>query len=177
MFFLKRVAPFDRLFARSCVLWFMLFSVNGSAQTTSKAYKALLETMYSKSVPLVSCEELKKVPNAILLDTRERREFEVSHLPNARWVGYNDFDVSRVKDIAKTAYIVTYCSVGYRSEKVGEKLRLAGYRNVHNLYGSIFEWVNQGNPVVDASGKPTSRIHAYSLAWGIWLNKGEKVYE
>lgn len=160
-----------------CFSFFLCISVSATAQTTSKTYKALLETMYSKSVPLVSCEELKKMPNVVLLDTRERQEFEVSHLPNARWVGYKDFDLSRVQGIPKTANIVTYCSVGYRSEKVGDKLLAAGYRNVHNLYGSLFEWVNQGNSVVDHTGKPTQRVHAYSRAWGIWLNKGEKVYE
>ena len=160
-----------------CCSFLLGISMSATAQTTSKTYKALLETMYSKSVPLVSCDELKKMTNVVLLDTRERQEFEVSHLPKARWVGYNDFDLSRVQDIPKTATIVTYCSVGYRSEKVGDKLLAAGYRNVHNLYGSLFEWVNQGNPVVDHTGKPTQRVHAYSRAWGIWLNKGEKVYE
>ena len=58
-----------------------------------------------------------------------------------------------------------------------EKLKAAGYRNVRNLYGSIFEWVNQDNPVVDNQGKPTQKVHAYSRTWGVWLNKGEKVYE
>jgi hypothetical protein len=72
---------------------------------------------------------------------------------------------------------VVYCTVGVRSEKVGEKLKAAGYQNVRNLYGSIFEWVNQGNPVVDNQGKPTQQVHAYSRVWGVWLNKGEKIYE
>lgn len=147
------------------------------AQVDSKAYKVLLETLYSKTVPLVSCEELKKMQHPVLLDTREPKEYAVSHLPGARWVGYDDFDINRVKDIPQNAVIVTYCSVGYRSEKVGEKLRAAGFQHVYNLYGSIFEWVNQGNPVVDRQGQPTSRVHAYSRAWGIWLKKGEKVYE
>ena len=115
--------------------------------------------------------------NVILLDTRERSEYDVSHLPNARWVGYKDFDLSRVADIPKDANVVAYCTVGYRSEKVGEKLQKAGFSNVHNLYGSIFEWVNQGNVVYDNAGKTTPKVHAYSKKWGVWLNKGEKIYE
>lgn len=117
------------------------------------------------------------MPDAILLDTRAKAEYDVSHLPGARWVGYDDFDISRVQNIPKNANVVLYCSVGYRSEKVGEKLLAAGYQRVSNLYGSLFEWVNQGNPVVDRAGQPTRRVHAYSRAWGIWLNRGEKVYE
>jgi 3-mercaptopyruvate sulfurtransferase SseA len=66
--------------------------------------------------------------------------------------------------------------VGYRSEKISEKLKQAGFKDVSNLYGGIFEWVNQGNPVVDENGKITDNIHAYSKTWGVWLNKGVKVY-
>lgn len=147
------------------------------AQVLSNDYKTLLEGMYSKTVTLVSCEQLKSMKNVILLDTRERSEYDVSHLPNAHWVGYKDFDLSRVADIPKDANVVAYCTVGYRSEKVGEKLQKAGFSNVHNLYGSIFEWVNQGNLVYDNAGKTTPKVHAYSKKWGVWLNKGEKIYE
>ena len=76
----------------------------------------------------------------------------------------------------KDASIVIYCSVGVRSEKIGEKLIAAGYTNVKNLYGSIFEWVNEGNAVYNMNGKATNRVHAYSKTWGIWLKKGVKVY-
>lgn len=148
-----------------------------SAQTTSRTYGAMLETMYKKSVPLVTVAELKKMPNVVLLDTRAKAEYNVSHLPNARWVGYDDFDLKQVGDIPKQAKVVLYCSVGYRSERVGEKLVAAGYEHVQNLYGSLFEWVNEGNPVVDKAGKPTERVHAYSRLWGVWLQRGEKVYE
>ncbi|RIV27655.1 rhodanese-like domain-containing protein [Fibrisoma montanum] len=147
------------------------------AQTENGAFKAMLETMYKKTVPLVSVTELKRMQNVVLLDTRARTEYDISHLPNARWVGYDDFDLKRVADIPKEANVVLYCSVGYRSERVGEKLQAAGYRHVHNLYGSLFEWVNQGNPVVDNAGKLTQRVHAYSRLWGVWLRKGKKVYD
>ena len=147
------------------------------AQTTSKAYGAMLETVYKKSVPLLTVAELKKMQHVVLLDTRTKTEYDVSHLPNARWVGYDDFELKRVQEIPKQANVVLYCSVGYRSERIGEKLLAAGYQHVHNLYGSLFEWVNEGNPVVDKQGKPTQRVHAYSRLWGIWLKRGEKVYE
>ncbi|GAB3564583.1 rhodanese-like domain-containing protein [Spirosoma luteolum] len=147
-----------------------------AAQTSSRAYGVMLETLYKKTVPLVSVGELKKMPDVVLLDTRARAEYDVSHLPNARWVGYDDFDLSRVRDIPKNARVVLYCSVGYRSERVGEKLLAAGYQHVHNLYGSLFEWVNEGNPIVDGAGKPTQQVHGYSRLWGIWLKRGEVVY-
>jgi rhodanese-related sulfurtransferase len=146
-------------------------------RTISKPFGIMLDALIKESVPVVTCSELKQMPDAVLFDAREKREYAVSHLPKAQWVGYNDFDLSRIANVPKNAPIVVYCSVGYRSEKVGEKLKAAGFTNVRNLYGSLFEWVNQGNPVVDSTGRPTRRVHAYSRTWGIWLNQGDKVYE
>jgi len=159
------------------LLFFYMVLFAGPIAAQSRSYGLMLKTLYKETVPVVYCDELKKQPQAVLLDTRARREYEVSHLPGARWVGYDDFDLERVRDLPKATPIVVYCSVGYRSERVGEKLLAAGYTNVRNLYGSLFEWVNQGNPVVDMQGKPTRKVHAYSRTWGIWLEQGEKVYE
>lgn len=147
------------------------------AQTESRSYGLVLKGLYKGTVPTISCAELKKQSGTVLLDTRARREYEVSHLPGARWVGYDEFSLSRVSDLPKHSPIVVYCSVGYRSERIGEKLLAAGYQNVRNLYGSLFEWVNQGNPVVDETGRQTPKVHAYSRPWGVWLTKGEKVYK
>lgn len=159
------------------ILSLLMFSIGmAQAQQPSRAYRTMLDAMYKKTVPIVTVEALKKTPDVVLLDTRSKEEYDVSHLPNARWVGYDDFDLKRVADIPKGANVVTYCSVGVRSERVGEKLLAAGYQHVHNLYGSLFEWVNEGNPVVDKQGKHTERVHGYSRLWGIWLKKGDVVY-
>lgn len=151
------------------------------AQTKDPAYRLLLEGMYSKSVPLMPVSQAAELQAAnkqvVFLDTREKKEYQVSHIRDAVWVGYEDFNLKRLAGISRHTPLVVYCSVGYRSEKVGEKLLKAGYTNVHNLYGSIFEWVNQGYPVYDANGRPTPRVHAYSRTWGIWLTKGVKVYQ
>jgi rhodanese-related sulfurtransferase len=153
----------------------ILQSVASSAQ--SKSFDVLLRSMIKKTVPIIKVDELESKKNeVVLLDARELNEYEVSHLKNARHVGFNNFSLESVKDIPKTAPIVVYCSIGVRSEKIGEKLVAAGYSNVRNCYGSIFEWVNQGNEVVDMQDKPTKKIHAYNKKWGVWVNKGEKVY-
>ncbi|MEZ4984799.1 MAG: rhodanese-like domain-containing protein [Saprospiraceae bacterium] len=66
----------------------------------------------------------------LFLDARERKEFEVSHLPGAHFIGYDDFDLSRVEKLDKGREVIVYCSVGYRSEKITEKLLAAGFTNV-----------------------------------------------
>lgn len=146
------------------------------SQIKTPEFKEMLDDMYDHTVPLMSVDSLKHLKNVYLLDTREKEEFEVSHLKNARNVGYIWFDMRKVYDIPKDATIVVYCSVGYRSEKIGEKLLKNGYHNVYNLYGSIFEWVNEGNPIYKTNGVQTTEIHTYNKNWSKWVLKGTKVY-
>lgn len=141
------------------------------------SYDMMLSTLLSHTVPEISVADAAADSNIVFLDARAEGEFHVSHINNAIWVGYDDFQLARVSGIAKDASIIVYCSVGYRSEKITEKLLGAGFGNVSNLYGGIFEWVNNDLPVVDASGNETLKVHAYSKSWGIWLKKGVRVYE
>ena len=116
---------------------------------------------------------------AILLDARDEKEFNVSHLKNAIRVGYDDFKLNEtLKKLPedKNTKIVVYCSLGIRSETVAHKLINKGYTNVFNLYGGIFEWKNANFQVVDTLGKPTEKVHTFSKNWSKWLKKGEKVY-
>jgi rhodanese-related sulfurtransferase len=143
---------------------------------SDKVYDLLLATLLSHSVPEVSSEKLASEPFRVL-DTRSYREFEVSHIQGAIWVGYDDFDVARLAGIERQGPVAVYCSVGYRSERIAEKLRQQGYTNVVNVYGGIFEWVNTGHPVITGLGTETDKVHAYSAFWGVWLKRGERLYE
>ena len=131
------------------------------------------------SVPVISPEQLKEMQDeAVVFDTRETEEYQVSHIPGAKLLGYKKMDKSQLEGLDKDTPIVVYCSVGYRSEKIGEKLQKMGFNNVYNLYGSLFEWVNEGNEVVDENGKKTRKVHTYNKKWSQWLDDdaGEKVW-
>ncbi len=156
----------------------MLSPFSGLAQkkVNSDAYNLMLKTLLSHSVKEVSVREIQPISNMVVfVDSREKSEFNVSHIKNAIWVGYNDFDISRMAGIDKEKKVIVYCAVGARSENISEKLLADGYTDVANLYGGIFEWVNEGNPVYNNQGK-TNKVHAYSKTWGIWLKAGDKVY-
>jgi len=84
--------------------------------------------------------------------------------------------MKRVKAIAKDAKIVTYCSVGYRSERIGEKLQKAGFTDVSNLKGSIFKWINEGNTLEDKDGQTTDKVHGFDKNWGKWVRGDKAVY-
>lgn len=155
----------------------LLASLAASGQVKSEAYRAMLKNLLSHTVPEIQAQEAARdSANILFLDAREPNECAVSQIKGAVSVGYDHFDTSKLPEIQKDRRIVVYCSVGYRSEKVAEKLLAAGYKNVSNLYGGIFEWVNQGNPVFNGKGQ-TQEVHAYSRTWGIWLRKGKKVYD
>lgn len=142
-----------------------------------KSFDEKLHELYKGTVPLIQAEDLKKSDGeVILLDTRTLEEFEVSHLKGAQLVDYESFNKKVVKDIPKEANIVVYCSVGYRSERIGEKLIEMGYSNVHNLYGGIFDWKNQSKEVVNKHEIPTDSVHTYNFRWSKWLKNGVKVY-
>lgn len=154
----------------------LLFALAGYGQVKSGAFRLMLKNLLRHSVPEMDVRTAARDSASIIfLDAREPREFQVSHLKGARHVGYDHFSPDQLPPIDKNARIVVYCSVGYRSEKVSEKLLAAGYTRVSNLYGGIFEWVNQGFPVYNDRG-PTDQVHAYDHTWGVWLERGEKVY-
>lgn len=135
-----------------------------------------LKTLYKNTVPIASMAEAETWNSAILLDTREPNEFEVSHIPYAKCVGYDDFEMSSLGGISKQDTLIVYCSVGYRSERIGEKLQEAGYKHVYNLYGGIFNWKNHDGKLVTNSNEPTEKVHTYNKSWSRFLKKGEKVY-
>ncbi len=154
----------------------MFFIANGQGKVQSAAYNLMLKTLLSHSVNEISVDSVDTAQDLIFLDTREKEEYDVSHIKDAIWVGYDDFKNPRVSGIDKDSKIIVYCSVGYRSEKVAEKLNQEGFSDVSNLYGGIFEWKNQRFPVYNGE-EETQNVHAYSKTWGIWLNNGNKVYE
>ncbi|MCW8133993.1 MAG: rhodanese-like domain-containing protein [Planctomycetota bacterium] len=124
-------------------------------------------------VPQTSTQELAgalsggATPAPLLFDARTEAEFDVSHLPGARRVTADDLE-ALAGELDKAQPIVCYCSVGYRSSALAEKLRAAGFTRVSNLEGSIFQWANEGRPL-EAGGKPAEKVHPFNATWGALL--------
>ncbi len=131
----------------------------------------------AKKINVYQLDSLLKIKEVNLIDVRETAEFKVSHIKGAKNDAYDNFRVKFLKNFTKQDTIIIYCSVGYRSEKIAEKLQKAGYKNVFNLYGGVFGWINKGFTVYNNKNEPTNKVHPYNKSWGKWLIKGEKVYE
>jgi rhodanese-related sulfurtransferase len=112
--------------------------------------------------------KLKNKAPLVLVDVREYKEFQVSHIKGAVHLTRAEVIVHRYG--AYAGAVVVYCSVGYRSGDMAVQLTKAGMKRVFNLKGSIFEWANRGNPVVNKQGV-TRFVHYYNGYWGQLLQK------
>ncbi len=161
-------------FILSLLFCILLFSCGQGQEGIDRA----LKNWNNETIPYIYQENISNKDSILFLDTREKEEYEVSHIKNALWVGYKTFDeqlvLNQIRD--KSQNIIVYCSIGVRSENIGEKLKELGYTNVLNLYGGIFGWKNKGKAVFN-NGKETDSIHAFSKHWGKLLEKGIKVYK
>ncbi|MEN8786342.1 MAG: rhodanese-like domain-containing protein [Flavobacteriales bacterium] len=137
-----------------------------------EGFDKMAKKMAEKSVPIIQSKQVNslvtKGENIVFFDAREKNEYQVSHIKNSKFVGYDNFSMSSVVDIPKNQMIVVYCSVGYRSGKIGAKLREAGYTSVFNLYGGIFDWANNGFEIYQEK-KIVKKVHPYNSKWGKWL--------
>ena len=157
-----------------------IFSIVVNLGFTQNNLDELLKKHNTKDIPYISVQELAMPKtDAIILDTRELKEFEISHIKHAIPVGFNQFDInfveSKIQD--KNKPIVVYCSLGIRSEIIAFKLKKAGYTHVFNLYGGIFEWKNKDFKIYNSEEQETEYVHAFDETWSKWLEKGIKIYD
>lgn len=131
-----------------------------------KAY-ALYEG-YKKEFPEVAAirpeEALKRWQDGgvVFIDARSEAERAVSTLPDA--VSEQDSLADPGRFAGKQAVI--YCTIGYRSGVLVQKLATKGIPAA-NLAAGIVGWLHAGGPLVDASGAPTRRVHVYGRAWDL----------
>jgi rhodanese-related sulfurtransferase len=167
------------------LLFILLLASCGRAQSVPQSLETGYAPLDKKLAALISADSVaigardaQALNDAVFLDARETEEYEVSHLPGALLLGYDNMDMGVVDNVDKSRPIVVYCTVGYRSERAAKKLRAAGFSKVYNLYGSLYAWKLAGLPLEDANGEPTNRLHTYNKKWGSFVPKsiGEKVH-
>eukprot|EP00092_Neocalanus_flemingeri_P002240 GFUD01002386.1.p1 GENE.GFUD01002386.1~~GFUD01002386.1.p1 ORF type:complete len:174 (+),score=28.29 GFUD01002386.1:40-561(+) len=118
----------------------------------------------------------------LLIDSRMKDEFDVSHLYQAKLLDFKS-ESTQIKEFLDTNVassgkskieIVCYCSLGYRSSVLAQKIRtiLDGDSNqesveVYNLEGSIFKWANEDKLLKNEKEESIDYVHPFNTFWGL----------
>jgi sulfur-carrier protein adenylyltransferase/sulfurtransferase len=99
----------------------------------------------------------------VLVDVREKHEWNEGHIPGAIHVprGYLELQIEEaVPDKAKT--VVLYCAGGVRSLIAGVTLQQMGYRNPISMSGGFGQWKGNGYPFVQPRTMSEAQSKRYS---------------
>ena len=116
------------------------------------------------------------MPQPIILDARSEIEYALSHLQEAQRIDPITPNLATFREVAFDAPIVVYCSVGYRSANIAQQLQQAGFNQVYNLEGSIFQWANEERPIFKDNCL-TQVVHPYDRIWGKLLLSRYRAHE
>jgi rhodanese-related sulfurtransferase len=119
------------------------------------------------AIQLISCAELAALLDAaapcLLLDIREHQEYALSHIPSAQQLSpaaVAAFAQAQAKLLKPEGLIVVYCSVGVRSARAAQVFTAAGFTQVKNLSGAIFQWANEGRALAGGT-----HVHPFDAFW------------
>lgn len=86
--------------------------------------------------------------SAIVVDVRDRKEFEAGHIVNAINIPYASLQ-TRIDELRKFTEqpVIIACGMGQHSGAAGTMLRKQGFKDVSRLGGGMVEWRNQNLPV------------------------------
>ena len=104
-----------------------------------------------EAVPVISVGELKRKTEQkedfVLLDVREKYEFDIAHLPGAKLIPLGELP-SRMSELDSAQEIALLCKTGRRSAQALRVLREAGFAKLVNVGGGIEAWANEVDPSV-----------------------------
>ena len=170
---------FRPLLLLGCLICFICVPLIGKAGDF-RAVKEKLEFQYP-DVRMIGVTDLHTMlaseQSPLLLDVRAEKEYRVSQIIGAQNVPNEDMAFAFLADanVPRDTLIVVYCSLGYRSADMARRLRDAGYDNVRNLKGSLFEWVDLDYPVYRGD-KRVHEVHPYNFWWGRHLRADYRAY-
>jgi len=100
----------------------------------------------SKSMEEITPKALERLLDSkskvVLLDVRERHEYDLCHIGGAKLVPLPELR-GRLNELEKDDDLVVYCHVGVRSGRAVELLTSAGFKKVRNLAGGIRAWADE----------------------------------
>jgi len=97
--------------------------------------------------PTDAAAKAKSSSDAVIVDVREKDEFDESHIPDAIHMsrGMVELEVEE-KFPDRNTTIICHCGGGGRSALAAESLQKMGYKNVRSMAGGFKAWKAAGLP-------------------------------
>lgn len=155
---------------RVCLLILFLFLSVFLVQASDKSKLEKINQMYKSykqhfskvsDINAKEAHELKQKQKVIFVDVREKKEQQISMIPEA--IDKETF--LKNKSQYRNAIIIPYCTIGYRSGLFCQKLSKEGYK-ARNLKGSILAWAHAGLKLKQQD-KVTTKVHVYGKKWNL----------
>jgi molybdopterin/thiamine biosynthesis adenylyltransferase/rhodanese-related sulfurtransferase len=93
------------------------------------------------SIPEITPAQARDNKTALLIDVREREEWDTGYVAGARHVALSALMQGKIPDLPTEGDIILYCQKGKRSQKAAEILRSQGYLNVSSVSGGYDAWL------------------------------------
>src|SRR5437764_121633 len=113
---------------------------NGFQDLVADAKKKITEIS-----PTDAAQKAKSTSDAVIVDVREKDEFDESHIPDAVNMsrGMLELEVED-KFPDRNMTIICHCGGGGRSALAAESLQKMGYKNVRSMAGGFKAWKAAG---------------------------------
>lgn len=99
-----------------------------------------VEKTYNTIEPEEAKEMMTDDENVIILDVREKDEYDEGHIEGALLLSNNDITFKAEEVLPdKSATILVYCRSGNRSAQASQKLAELDYTNVYD-FGGVLDW-------------------------------------
>ena len=114
-------------------------------------------------IPEVTPQQMRAEPGRVVIDVRERDEFEEGHVPGAVHLS-KGFIETRIEDLVpdRETPITLYCAAGVRSLLAARAIRELGYTDVESLGGGFGAWKQAGYDFVVPKALTAQQKQRYS---------------
>ena len=176
------------------VLWYVRRKFPSVCHMTTNDLESLLNGTSTYEEKDIASQKIYDRRNpVVIVDCRRKDEFEVSHIPNSKHLHFQTNAESllaflaeesdkhvNIDSVKEELNVVCYCSLGYRSSMLVERIDkltktnpLLSSKNIKvwNLEGSIFKWANENKQMKDLNDKPTKFAHPFSYTFCMFLQR------
>ena len=108
--------------------------------------ESVLASTETRTFGRIDVEDLAANRERVLVDIRQPREYETSHIEGALSIPLNHI-VERAGEIPRDREVVLICRTGYRSSIAASLLEPLGYDKLSDLRGGVVAWGAAGQPV------------------------------